>query len=142
MNSHSNNTSDKKKSGFGQSEQFKNPQQTKNSGFHFPSPSSALNSTPQNPNQQNIFTHPSTQQHILPSPPTQQPYCSSINPFVINPEIQQILSFGCYYNPAWVRYGQGTGVHCDLCQSKKLKMCIGYESRDLCLLCVYKLMNL
>lgn len=48
-----------------------------------------------------------------------------------------IFENGTYYNPAWKHYGSnGMTVTCDRCKSSGLKICIGYESSDLCMACI------
>lgn len=47
-----------------------------------------------------------------------------------------ICKHGTYYNPANKHYNNNSKVVCDRCFKNNLDACIGWQSYDLCLLCV------
>ena len=59
----------------------------------------------------------------------------------------KILKYGTYYNPASDHYGmlggsssgQTSGVICDRCYRNNLSICIGYQSKDLCIRCIQEI---
>lgn len=57
--------------------------------------------------------------------------------------LTNIVKHGKYYYPAWKHYGnENNNVRCDRCNETKLKACIGYDQKDLCLSCANELTSL
>lgn len=54
-------------------------------------------------------------------------------------ELNNVFKFGVYYNPAWQHYNAPTNVVCDRCKRTNLPVCLGYDSLDLCMLCVHEM---
>lgn len=50
--------------------------------------------------------------------------------------INKLVKYGIYYNPACKHYNQEGEVICDKCHKRNLTICIGYETFDMCLQCV------
>lgn len=48
-----------------------------------------------------------------------------------------ICKYGTYYNPATKHYNTNATVVCDRCFRSNLDSCIGWQTYDLCLLCVH-----
>lgn len=53
----------------------------------------------------------------------------------------KIYKHGTYYNPASSHYGEISNVACDRCHKNNLDVCIGWQTYDLCLLCVNEINN-
>ena len=58
---------------------------------------------------------------------------------IMDNDLRLTFEYGKYYNPAWIHYGRQTNVVCDRCKTSNLKVCIGYKSYDLCMMCVHEL---
>lgn len=58
-----------------------------------------------------------------------------------NNKWSNIYKFGKYYSPAISHYNYTINacVFCDRCLTQKLKICIGYEDKDLCMKCMKEL---
>ena len=54
-----------------------------------------------------------------------------------------VLTMGKLYYPAYTHYTAtaSTRVHCDMCRATDLKICIGYQTLDLCLPCAARVAN-
>jgi len=52
-----------------------------------------------------------------------------------------ISKYGIYYNPASKHYNSNTNVVCDRCFKHNISTCIGWQTYDLCLVCVNTINN-
>lgn len=55
--------------------------------------------------------------------------------------LKNIVTRGKYYYPASSHYPKAYPVICDRCNKTNLSACIGYESYDLCMHCVEKVIK-
>lgn len=57
-------------------------------------------------------------------------------------KLLEVATKGTYYNPANSHYGNKDIVICDRCQMADIKVSIGYEDLDLCLVCTHVLVDM
>lgn len=65
------------------------------------------------------------------------PY-STLPPIIIDTPLIKIVKHGTFYFPASNHYISDVNVVCNVCKTKNISACVGYDRYDLCLSCVKK----